>query len=70
MFASMCEAGWPSQFRQLAHPSFEKAPLRLLLSETEGPFVRGSRLRCSPGSAAEIGPRGMREMIVRQISSR
>jgi len=55
--------------RQLAHPSFEKAPLRLLLSETEGPFVRGSRLCCSPGSAAEIGPRGVREMIVRQIPS-
>jgi hypothetical protein len=52
----MREAAPAASVRQLAQPSLKKSPLRLLLRETERPFVGGSGFRCSAQPPAEICP--------------
>src|SRR5438874_2391406 len=52
---------------QLVQPLLEKPPLGLLPREVEGALVRGTSFSSSPQSAAEIGPRRVRQMVVDKI---
>ena len=53
---------------QLGQPPLEKPPLRLLLSEAQGAFVRRASFLSSPQSPAQIRSCRMREVIVPQIA--
>ena len=54
---------------QLRQPPLEETPLRLLLGEAERPLVGGPGLRRSPEPPAEVGPRGVGQVVVGQLAA-
>ena len=45
---TMCEVLFAVSVQQLAQPSLEKSPLRLLSREAQGSFLGGAGFRCLP----------------------
>ncbi len=55
--------------RQIAQPSSEKSPLRLLLRQANRSLVRGARFRPASKPPAQLRPRGVRQVILGEIAA-
>src|SRR5437870_50109 len=54
---------------QFTQPALEKSPLRFLPRQLESPLVGCPCIRASPQPPAEVRPRRMGEVVVRQVAA-
>jgi hypothetical protein len=67
---TMDEAALARSVRQVTQPPIEKPAFWFLLRQFQRPLIGGPGVRRFPQPTTEIRPRGMAQVIVRQIAVR